>query len=159
MLQDLSAELIHCVGWLPSGNVGQQACSTAYVGVNSHSSVTRSTYQPCLPTLGQTGSQELGHDCQNRLLYRNNRQLAAGLSANSPVVDESAELLRTQCLNVQRRCAVLQDMSKEEEKRLEEELTGTYENISLDANGQALVERRDVWGGSGSSRSLGLRFG
>ncbi|KAL3145480.1 hypothetical protein ABBQ32_003305 [Trebouxia sp. C0010 RCD-2024] len=51
----------------------------------------------------------------------------------------------------------LQDMSKEEEKRLEEELKGTYENISLDANGQALVERRDVWGGSGSS--LGLRFG
>ena len=47
-------------------------------------------------------------------------------------------------------------MSKEEEKRLEEELKGTYENISLDANGQALVERRDVWGGSGSS--LGLRF-
>lgn len=52
-----------------------------------------------------------------------------------------------------------QDMSKEEEKRLEEELKGTYESISLDANGQALVERRDVWGGSGSSQSLGLRFG
>lgn len=54
-------------------------------------------------------------------------------------------------------CTVVQDMSKEEEKRLEEELKGTYETISLDANGQALVERRDVWGGSGSS--LGLRFG
>lgn len=50
-------------------------------------------------------------------------------------------------------------MSKEEEKRLEEELEGTYESISLDDKGQALVERRDVWGGSGSSRSLGLRFG
>ena len=53
----------------------------------------------------------------------------------------------------------MQDMSKDEEKRLEEELKGTYENISLDARGQALVERRDVWGGSGSSKSLGLRFG
>lgn len=53
----------------------------------------------------------------------------------------------------------MQDMSKEEEKRLEEELKGTYESISLDGKGQALVERRDVWGGSGSSRSLGLRFG
>ncbi|DBA84833.1 TPA: hypothetical protein ACH3X1_005862 [Trebouxia sp. C0004] len=53
----------------------------------------------------------------------------------------------------------LQDMSKEEEKRLEEELKGTYETITLKANGQALVERRDVWGGSGSTKSLGLRFG
>ena len=54
---------------------------------------------------------------------------------------------------------LLQDMSQEEEKRLEEELKGTKECISLDANGQALVERRDVWGGSGTSKSLGLRFG
>ena len=54
---------------------------------------------------------------------------------------------------------VMQDMSKEEENRLEEELKGTTETITLDAKGQALVERRDVWGGSGSSKSLGLRFG
>lgn len=53
----------------------------------------------------------------------------------------------------------LQDMSKDEEKRLEEELKGTYETITLDVSGQALVERRDVWGGSGSTKSLGLRFG
>jgi hypothetical protein len=58
-----------------------------------------------------------------------------------------------------RHTKVLQDMSKEEEKRLEEELKGTYETITLKANGQALVERRDVWGGSGSTKSLGLRFG
>ena len=53
----------------------------------------------------------------------------------------------------------MQDMSKEEEKRLEEELKGTSETISVDPNGQALVERRDVWGGSGSSKNVGLRFG
>ena len=50
-------------------------------------------------------------------------------------------------------------MSQDDEKRLEEEIKGTKESISVNANGQALVERRDVWGGSGSSRSLGLRFG
>jgi hypothetical protein len=50
-------------------------------------------------------------------------------------------------------------MSKEEEKRLEEELKGTSETITLKASGQALVERRDVWGGSGSTKGLGLRFG
>ena len=53
----------------------------------------------------------------------------------------------------------LQDMSQDDEKQLEEELKGTKECISIDDKGQVLVERRDVWGGSGASRSLGLRFG
>lgn len=63
------------------------------------------------------------------------------------------------CCTIQWHHTQVQDMSQEEEKRLEEELKGTKECISLDANGQALVERQDVWGCSGTSKSLGLRFG
>ena len=42
----------------------------------------------------------------------------------------------------------------------DEELKGTTESISLDVNGQCLVERRDVWGRESPSHpGRGLRFG
>ena len=46
----------------------------------------------------------------------------------------------------------------------DDELAGTWEALSLDEGGQALLERRDVWGfpdspGGEPPRNRGLRFG